>query len=65
MSAVASRFYEAGSKSFLGNVSGLIMNLFVLVFILFFMLIGSSKMEEYVYSILPFGETDRKSVLMK
>jgi predicted PurR-regulated permease PerM len=43
--------------------SGLIMNLFVLVFILFFMLIGSSKMEEYVYSILPFGEADRKSVL--
>lgn len=62
MSAVAS-FFTKLAQSFLGNVSGLIMNLFVLVFILFFMLIGSSKMEEYVYSILPFGEADRKSVL--
>ena len=45
------------------SVSSLAINLFVMVFVLYFMLIGGKKMEEYVNAILPFNETNTQEVI--
>ena len=47
----------------MGGISGLAINVAVLVLILYFMLIGGAKMEKYVYSILPFSDENKKNVL--
>ena len=38
------------------SISSLAINLFVMIFVLYFMLIGGKKMEAYVNDILPFNE---------
>ena len=43
-------------QSLMGNITSFTINLFVLVFVLYFMLIGGRKMETYIYEILPFNE---------
>ncbi len=50
-------------QSLMGNITSFTINLFVLVFVLYFMLIGGRKMETYIYEILPFNEENKKSVL--
>ena len=40
----------------MGSISSFAVNLFVLVFVLYFMLIGGQKMEEYISDILPFNK---------
>ena len=45
------------------SVSSLAVNLFVMVFVLYFMLIGGKKMEAYVNDILPFNETNTQEVI--
>lgn len=50
-------------QALMGSISSFIVNLVVLVFILYFMLIGGRRMENYVYDILPFNTKNKKSVL--
>lgn len=47
----------------MGGISGFAINVAVLILILYFMLTGGTKMEKYVYSILPFSDENKKSVL--
>lgn len=44
-------------------VSPPLVNLFVLVFVLYFMLIGGTKMEQYIYELLPFSDSNKKHVM--
>jgi predicted PurR-regulated permease PerM len=45
------------------QISSFIVNSLVLLFILYFMLVGSEPMEKYLYDILPFGKRDKKEVV--
>lgn len=47
----------------MNSISSFIINIFVLIFILYFMLIGRERIERYVYGILPFSEENKKEVL--
>lgn len=47
----------------MGQISGFAVNIVVLVLILYFMLIGGTRMEIYMYDILPFSENNKKNVL--
>ena len=50
-------------QAVMGGISSFAINLFVLVFVLYFMLIGGSKMEAYINDILPFNATNTKHVI--
>lgn len=45
------------------SVSSFIINALVLIFVLYFMLIGGPQMENYLYSLLPFNEKNKKEVM--
>ena len=47
----------------MGGISSFAVNLFVLVFVLYFMLIGGTKMEQYIYELLPFSNSNKKHVM--
>ncbi|MBV3499141.1 AI-2E family transporter [Phocaeicola massiliensis] len=47
----------------MGGISSFTVNLFVLVFVLYFMLIGGTKMEQYIYELLPFSDSNKKHVM--
>ena len=47
----------------MGGISRFAVNLFVLVFVLYFMLIGGTKMEQYIYELLPFSDSNKKHVM--
>lgn len=47
----------------MGSISSFAVNLFVLVFVLYFMLIGGTKMEQYIYELLPFSDSNKKHVM--
>ena len=47
----------------MGSIGNFIVNLFVLVFVLYFMLVGGQKMEAYINSILPFNEENTKNIV--
>lgn len=47
----------------MNGISSFMINIFVLIFILYFMLIGRDRMEKYIYDILPFSEENKKEVL--
>lgn len=47
----------------IGGISSFAVNLFVLVFVLYFMLIGGTKMEQYIYELLPFSDSNKKHVM--
>lgn len=44
-------------------ISGFTVNIFVLIFVLYFMLIGGRKMEDYLDDILPFNKVHTQEVL--
>ncbi|MDD3037850.1 AI-2E family transporter [Bacteroides sp.] len=50
-------------QAIMGGISSLAVNLFVMMFVLYFMLIGGQKMESYINDILPFNETNTKDVI--
>ena len=50
-------------QTLMGGISSFAVNMFVLVFVLYFMLIGGKKMEQYVNGILPFNETNTQNVV--
>lgn len=43
-------------QAIMGGISSFAVNIFVLVFVLYFMLIGGKKMEQYVNDLLPFND---------
>ena len=47
----------------MGIISSFAINVVVLLFVLYFMLIGGTKMEEYVSDILPFNKRNKQSIL--
>ena len=47
----------------MGGISSFSLNIFVLIFVLYFMLIGGHKMENYISDILPFNQVNKKSIL--
>ena len=47
----------------MGGISSFAVNLFVLVFVLYFMLIGGTKMDQYIYELLPFSDSNKKHVM--
>ena len=47
----------------MSSISSLAVNLFVMIFALYFMLIGGKKMEAYINDILPFNETNTREVI--
>ena len=47
----------------MGSISSFAINVVVLLFVLYFMLIGGRDMEEYVSEILPFNKRNKKNIL--
>ncbi|WP_455498365.1 AI-2E family transporter [Coprobacter sp.] len=47
----------------MGGITSLALNIFVLIFVLYFMLLGSDKMENYMMDILPFTEKNKHAIL--
>lgn len=50
-------------QALMGGIGGFAVNIMVLVLVLYFMLIGGTRMENYMYDILPFSEKNKKNVL--
>ena len=56
--------YDLLSAENISSIASILaVNAFVLVFILYFMLIGGIQMEKYIYELLPFSDTNKKNVL--
>lgn len=49
-------------RKLLDEISGFIVNSVVLIFVLYFMLLGGKNMESYIYDILPFNSKNKKEV---
>lgn len=49
-------------QAVMGGIGSFIINIFVLIFVLYFMLMGGQKMERYVTEMLPFNRENRLSV---
>lgn len=47
----------------MGGITSLALNIFVLIFVLYFMLLGNEKMEKYLMDILPFTERNKHTIL--
>ena len=50
-------------QAIMGGISSFAVNIFVLVFVLYFMLIGGKKMEQYVNDLLPFNDHNTQKVI--
>lgn len=62
ISSIASILPAIG-QFMMGSISSFAINAFVLVFVLYFMIIGGTRMEQYIYEILPFSNMNKKNVL--
>lgn len=49
----------------MGEISSFAVNVFVLLFVLYFMLIGGRHMEQYVFELLPFNRKNKRNVLQE
>lgn len=52
-------------QAVMGGISSFIINMFVLVFVLYFMLIGGKKMELSINDILPFNDTNTNNIMLE
>lgn len=50
-------------QEIMNGVSSFFINIIVLIFVLYFMLIGGRDMEQYICSILPFNASDKQTIL--
>lgn len=50
-------------QMFMAGITSFAINVLVLIFVLYFMLIGGKKMEKYINGILPFNRENKKDVL--
>lgn len=61
--SAATTYLTKGAQMILGEVSSFIINCIVLLFVLYFMLLGGRSMENYIYDILPFKESNKQKVI--
>lgn len=59
VAGIATKFAQIA----IGQVGSFAINSFVMLFVLFFMLVGSDPMEKYIHDILPFNADDKKLVV--
>ncbi len=50
-------------QTIMGSIGSFVVNLFVLVFVLYFLLKGGKRMENYMYTILPFKNQNTQEVV--
>lgn len=50
------------SQSLMGGINSFIINAMIMIFVLYYMLKGGKKMEQYIYELLPFSEPDKRAV---
>lgn len=62
MNMIISTIPQIG-QAIMNGVSSFFINIIVLIFVLYFMLVGGRSMEQYVCSILPFNASDKQTVL--
>lgn len=62
LSMITSRI-SGVAQMLVGQISSFLINSFVLLFVLYFMLLGGKTMESYVYDILPFKNKNKKEVI--
>ena len=58
-------FIPAIAKTIMSSASYFVLDVFVLLFILYFMLVSGPKMEKYIIDILPFNDANKKVMLHK
>jgi len=51
------------AQTIISQVSSFLINSVVMLFVLYFMLLGGRKMEKYIYELLPFSPKNRKEVV--
>lgn len=61
--AKVTSFITSGLQMIVGQVSSFVINSIILLFVLYFMLLGSREMEAYIYDILPFSDANKKEVI--
>lgn len=59
----ATTYFSMFLQALVGQISYFAINAVVLLFVLYFMLIGKTEMESFIYSILPFNESNKKVVV--
>ncbi len=64
VSWMVSKAPEIG-QAVMGEISSFIINVFVVVFVLYFMLVGGPQMENYLKDIMPFSPENRHHVLQE
>lgn len=57
-----SSYVTTVAKAVIGEISTFLVNTFVLLFVLYFMLISSRPMEKYLYDLLPFDEKNKNEI---
>lgn len=60
ISSIVSTLPQIG-QTLMSGITGFVVNIFVLLFVLYFMIIGGKKMEKYIYEILPFSQENKKT----
>lgn len=58
-----SAFLTKFLQGIIGEISSFIINSIVLIFMLYFMLVGRKQMESYIYDLLPFNEINKREVV--
>lgn len=62
IASVASFIPKVG-QYLMSGISSFSLNIFTLIFVLYFMLIGGENMENYINELLPFNDKNKKNVL--
>ena len=61
--ASVAAFIPKVGQYLMSGISSFSLNIFALIFVLYFMLIGGEKMEGYINDLLPFSDKNKKEVL--
>ena len=61
LNSIASLIPRIG-QFLMNNISSLLVNVLVLIFVLYFMLTGSEPMERYIHEVLPFNDKNKDEV---
>ena len=59
----AAAFIPKVGEVLLNSVSSFVVNSLVLIFFLYFMLIGGPRMEQYLFTLLPFNDDNKQDVI--
>jgi len=61
--AKATSYLTSGFQFLIGQASGLVVTVIVIIFLLYFMLVSYRNIEGYIYGLLPFSEQNRRSIV--